>query len=630
MRLLSLDVETTKKPLIHPWHEGSYLVAPGVLDTRTNKPQTWLFNHPEATIPQRKIIEALDREIGKADLVVGHNIKFDLNWMLSLGIDITKTPVWCTMIVEYLIQGQVKHRSYSLAVVSDDYGIPPKLDVVKEYWDNGVETDDIPAKILIPYLERDLENPLKIYAEQIKKVKSLGLEKIVKLSMAVLPILCEIEMNGMDFDLPTAKKFAVEYGARLAEVDSVLEGLFGFDINLGSGDDLSAGLYGGTIKRDSREEYWQTLVTGAIKKKSRKCTKEHTIPGLGFSPPRGSELKKEGYFATDKNTLFVLQAKTTDQRRAKELLVEHSELSKQLSTYFVGLQSKIGNDGRIHPNMNQGTTATGRLSSSNPNGQNFPRGGSSPVKTVFKPRNDGIMNADLAQIEWRAAAWLSQDKIMMDEILKGRDAHLANAIAFFGDGKFRQDTKIFNFRMIYGGSAFSFFMDTKMPNFSKKKWVGIVNQFYSKYAGLKDRQDEWFKELNNTGQIINPTGRILKPQMRLQRDGSMGYHRPQACNYPVQSISADIIYLAMVVTRRRMAAMGLKTPMILQVHDSIVFDYIESEKKALAKLCLEVFDELPTLIKKYFGLDWNVPLSGDIEVGPDYGTQSKYDYTLAE
>lgn len=214
---------------------------------------------------------------------------------------------------------------------------------------------------------------------------------------------------------------------------------------------------------------------------------------------------------------------------------------------------------------------------------------------------------------------------MMQEIIDGIDIHTENAIKYFGSIDYRTVAKILAFRLLYGGSAYAFFMDPKMPSFSLAKWEGLVEKFYTKYTGLAAQQEKWVAEVRETGQIISPSGRILKVQKQVLKGGYLGYKKPACVNYPVQSFAtADITPLAIVVINKRMKAANLRSKLVLQVHDSLVTDIPKEELDEVAHIQLGVFNELPTLIHKMWGVNFNVPLAGEFEYGTDYGNMTKY------
>lgn len=262
------------------------------------------------------------------------------------------------------------------------------------------------------------------------------------------------------------------------------------------------------------------------------------------------------------------------------------------------------------------------------NGQNFPRGGTSPIKTFFKSKQGVIINLDLAQIEWRIAAELSRDPVMLHELDTGLDIHADNAIRFFGAGQYERGSKEFkkvrtaaktmSFRLLYGGSAEGFYRDQRMPDYSLKRWREIVNAFYAKYQGLKRWQDENAQIAAARGYLRNPSGRVLTFDEEV-RNGIESVDVKQVKNYPVQSASSDIMYLGMVKFIERVVELGLKANLILQVHDSMVWDCPVEEAEVLCREGIKLFRSLPQLAKEYFGWDIVVPLTGDCEVGYDYG-----------
>lgn len=267
------------------------------------------------------------------------------------------------------------------------------------------------------------------------------------------------------------------------------------------------------------------------------------------------------------------------------------------------------------------------------NAQNLPRKGSNPIKKCFISRNGCIVNLDLAQIEFRIAAELSRDPVMLKEIKDGLDTHADNAIRFFDAGKYAKDSdefkklrtaaKIFTFRLLYGGGANGFFRDGSMPRFSLKKWQSIVEAYYEKYKGLRVWQKENVDKTYEQGYLRNPSGRILRFVPSLYR-GVMQYDEADIYNYPVQSASSDVMYLAMAVLRRRFRDNKFKSQFVLQVHDSLVIDSYPEEVDKICDLAIKTFRELPNLCKRYWGWDMDVPLDGDCEVGLTYGDTIGY------
>jgi len=236
-----------------------------------------------------------------------------------------------------------------------------------------------------------------------------------------------------------------------------------------------------------------------------------------------------------------------------------------------------------------------------------------------------ILNADLSQIEWRVAAFLSQDPTMIAEINSGVDQHAAsctNLMKLPLNKLNRFYAKTFNFRMIYGGTAWGFHKDPHMPKFGIKKWKQVIVDFYLKYPMLKVWQDRNIRHVvQGDGTLTVFTGRIF--QFKLDT-WSGKYNDRQIKNWPIQGISrGDILPLAGVIIWNAMNKLKLLAKPILTVHDSMVYSCPDNEIDPLADLCMKVFNNLPFYIEQYWGVKWNVSLTGEIEIGKNYGSTKR-------
>jgi len=659
MKSCFLDVETSVAPAHRPWCRDSFLVNIHTSDETGNNKRTWWFYHRELSpVDQHKLVLELQEYLNQFDRLVGHNLKFDVQWLWHLGLNTNHHRLFCTMIADYLLRGQ-EQVSYALNSLCERYGVPYKLDQVKQFWDAGYNTDEIPKSILDAYVGQDVDSTRQIFLKQVPLIQRYGLAKLVGLQMTLLNILARMEMDGTLVDQDAMRRYTEETRQRLVDLEEQLFDLFGQRFNLGSGDELSAHLYGGVVKVPGKERFvttkkckyrepyiftykdgrktvkYRTRQLDQLIVKERNTIHQIEVNGVGFKPPDRSELKKEGYFATDKGTIARLRGKTKKQRAILEKLGERSALAKLLETFEgkspgTGLINMIHPDGCLHPSFNQTVTRTGRLSSSNPNGQNLPRGSTSPIKKVIIPRHDCIANADLSQLEWRVAGAMSGDPVIRDEVIHDVDCHADNAIRLLGANpdaanfkELRTIAKITTFRLLYGGSAWGFYLDPKMPNYSLKKWQQIVEQFYEKYYHLGEWQNKNIKLVQERGFLRTPSGRILKFK-KLDKDAAARrgelYNTSQIKNYPVQSFAtADITPLAMKHIWWRIQKANLRSKIILQVHDSMVFDAVEKELPKLHEICIGTFRDLPRLIEREWGYKFTLPLDGDFEVGPTYG-----------
>jgi len=644
LQTIAIDVETTKKPIMHPWQQQAALVSVCVArEDKTTK--TWIFNHSQhkPTQSHREMVQEIQREIDKAGLIVGHNVKFDLNWLRFLGLQFDSSKIWCTEVVEYLLRGQKGLGELHLSDLSSQYLFVPKGDKVKLFWDAGWETTDIPLEILLPYGEQDAINALSIFQHQAAKVEEEKMSALVGVQCELVRVLSDIEFNGIGWDEIEAGKQISSLRRDLSTIDSLLRDSFKESFNFNSGLELSVALYGGSLKRESTE--W---VIKEYKDHSRyferKCLVDFSYPGAGFKPPKDSALKRPGFYSVDKDFIDQLRARTDEQKEIKELLQKRSKIKKALETLVgkneeskKGLINRVQSDGRIHASYNQTVVKTGRLSSSKPNLQNQPRKKTSALKHCFISILGKLVSVDLSQIEWRICAFLCQDKTMLWEINHGIDAHRENAINILGADPDSPDfedkrtiAKIITFRLIYGGSAYGFYKDQKMPLYTLKRWEEIVAAFYAKYPGLKIWQDATIQKVyENNGILRSITGRKfvfdqVQKYNRATGETMWVFDERQIKNWPVQSLAtADIMPLAMIIIHKAYRQRNLKSRLVAQVHDNLVWDCPTEEIEKISELCLTVFERMPAYIEQVFGFKINVPISGTAEIGDRWATLIK-------
>lgn len=320
--------------------------------------------------------QVIQEHIDKADLLIGFNFKFDLHWLQNYALDFSSHPIYDCQLAHFILTGQSDILP-SLNDLAFEYGFTRKLDMVRtEYWDKGIDTEDIPEEVLQEYLLRDLLLTEEVYHHQLKLFeKEPQLYKLFKLHCLDLLVLQEMEYNGMLFNVEQANLLAIEEEKKQEVLLKELqEGYEDIPINFQSRDHLSAYLYGGSIIHETRMPIG-VYKTGAKTGLPRYKIVEYTyqLPQL-VQPLKGSELKKEGYYATDEGTLKSIRC-SKQSRKKLDLLLERSKSSKLLGTYYRGIPELIKEmdwpDGRIHGNFNQCIASTGRLSSSKPNLQNF-------------------------------------------------------------------------------------------------------------------------------------------------------------------------------------------------------------------------------------------------------------------
>lgn len=312
----------------------------------------------------------LQEDIYWADLVIGFNFKYDWHWLAKEGVEIYK-PVWDVQLAEFILSKQTQ-RFPSLNETCEKYGIEQKKDVVAtEYWAKGIQTDAIPWEVLSEYSAHDAYITLQCYKAQIE-LMTPAQKLLCKMQCLDLGVLREMEANGLPFDEDLCIKRAEETDHQIEDIRKRLSAIYpNVPINFASNDHLSAFLYGGVVKEDVKEHigFYKTGAQ-AGQPKYRNAVVEHVLPRL-YEPLKGTELMKEGMFATDEGTLKKLKGK----KQVIELLLDLSKLEKRNGTYYKGLV-KLREDmhwpkGILHGQFNQCVAATGRLSCSKPNLQNF-------------------------------------------------------------------------------------------------------------------------------------------------------------------------------------------------------------------------------------------------------------------
>lgn len=316
--------------------------------------------------------------LAAASVVIGFNLKFDLHW-LQRELGFKAQCVWCCQLAEFIFSSQSwKYPDLNTTLLN--YGFEPKLDVVKtEYWDKGIDTDEIPFDILAEYGAYDVEGTWNVFKKQVERFKTdkVNQFRLFRLHCNDLVVLQEMEFNGIVYDGASSKRRSQELLKQINHLEGQLNTFFdNTPINFDSGYHVSSILYGGSISQDTR------IPVGVYKTGEKVGQPRYKIIVNEFKyerlvePLKGSELKKEGYFSTDEPTLLSLKADKNVKTVIKWLL-ERGKIIKLRSTYLDGLPNtieKMGwNPNMLHSNLNQCVAGTGRLSSTKPNSQNFPK-----------------------------------------------------------------------------------------------------------------------------------------------------------------------------------------------------------------------------------------------------------------
>jgi DNA polymerase-1 len=372
MKYLILDVETTILNKGNPFTNENKLCYTGYKLVGCNDTST--ISHLQSGSCTSELQAVLDN----ADYLVCFNAKFDCHWLERIGCNLSRLRIWDCQYAEFIFNNQLtKYPSLEGAAIQYDLG--HKLDIVKtEYWEKGVDTPEVPLEIMLEYLEQDVAITEKLFLLQQKRFKEDQASKwrLFQLHMEDQHCLREMEKNGILYDVQTSLEKVKDAELQIKGIEEKLRvGYEGVPLNWNSGDHLSAFLYGGSIVVESRIPIG-VYKTGAKTGQPRYKVVEHKyeLPAQ-FVPLKNSELKKDGYYATDDKTLKQLKG-TKSAKERLGLLDQRAKWEKLRGTYYEGFPKKIAemgwSDNTIHSSLNQCSVVTGRISSTQPNQQNMP------------------------------------------------------------------------------------------------------------------------------------------------------------------------------------------------------------------------------------------------------------------
>ena len=670
---LTLDVENTTterngKLHLDPFEPDNSLTMVGML-TDQGVEHIVTFDHSEV-YPDEDGHVLVQEFLDDTTILIAHNAAYDLMWLWESGFKYDG-PVFDTMLGEYVLQRGQK-QPLSLEACAERYELDTKKqDTLKEYFKKGYSTRDIPYTELSEYLSADLHATQQLSDKLMRQLQSdsSSLNDTVVLTNQVCVTLARIYQRGFKVDLSVLEEVRQEFEQEKCQlVDDlqlhVRKVMGDTPINLNSPEQLSWVIYGRKVidKHDwatlidpymPDDEFRQLVATrtqrmyrtnavqcptckgsGYIRKtkkngqpfaKPSKCPEcgtsgflfnpTDTMAGFKFKPPTAKWASANG-FSTSKNNLQLLEAgaKTRGMDDAVEFLSKVRRLSAvdtYLSSFVDGISNYTKQDGMLHVSLLQHRTSTGRLSGANPNMQNMPRGGTFPVKKVFVSRWDGgkILEADFAQLEFRAAAYLSQDGVAIEEVSTGFDVHAytAKVITDAGQHTSRQDAKAHTFAPLYGASGYG----------RTKAEAAYYEHFNEKYTGVADWHSRLAKEAITTQKIVTPSGREFSfPDVVRKANGRVSYFT-QIKNYPVQSFAtADIVPIALLHIDKLLD--NMQSCVVNTVHDSIVIDVHPDEEDAVIQVIENTNNELPNLIALRWGINFNVPLLLESKIGPNW------------
>lgn len=501
---------------------------------------------------------------------VGQNIKYDLTVLANYGVEL-KGKMFDTMIAHYVLQPELYHGMDYLAEIYLGYDTIKIETLIGEKGKHQKNMRDIDPKDICDYACEDADVTLKLKNILEKELKKEGIEKLFyEIEMPLVPVLAYMERNGARIDSATLKDTSQLLNKRMHDIEEEIYRLAGETFNIASPRQVGDVLFG-KLK---------------IVDKPKKT--------------------KTGQFVTSEDVLAQLQ----NRHPIVKSILQYRGLKKLLSTYIDALPGLINpSTGKIHTSYNQTVTATGRLSSSNPNLQNIPirDEDGKEVRKAFVPEPGCLFfSADYSQIELRIMAHLSGDKNMIEDFRSGYDIHAATAAKIYKKPidevtrEERNKAKVANFGIIYGISVFGL---AERMNVDRREAKLLIDNYFETYSGVRDYIEQCKEEARKNGYVetIFNRKRFL-PDINSHNAVVRGYAERNAINAPIQGSAADIIKVAMVNIYRRMKTEGLRSTMILQVHDELNFNVVPEEKDIIQTLVIEEMQN---------AVEMNVPLIAD-------------------
>ena len=507
---------------------------------------------------------------------VGQNIKYDMMVLANYGIEL-RGKMFDTMIAHYIIAPELRHNMDYLAEVYLKYQTI-HIDSLIGAGKKQRSMHDLDPKDVYEYAAEDADVTLKLKNILEKELHEKGLWQLFdEVEMPLVPVLARMEMNGARIDEASLAETSKVFTERMEAIEQEIREVAGQELNISSPKQIGELLFD-RLKIDSKPKKTKT-----------------------------------GQYVTDEATLLTLKSK----HPVVEKILDYRGYKKLLSTYIDALPQLVNpRTGHIHTSYNQAVTATGRLSSSNPNLQNIPirdENGKEVRKAFIPDEGELFFSADYSQIELRLMAHLSQDKNMVEDFNSGHDIHQATAAKIFKvpleevTSTMRRKAKTANFGIIYGISAFGL---AERMEVSRGEARQLIDDYFATYPGVKEYMDKSIEKARQLGYTETLLGRRCQlPDINSRNAVVRGYAERNAINAPIQGTAADIIKVAMIRIDKRIREEGLRSKMILQVHDELNFSVVPEEKEQLQAL---VINEMQNAIKL------SVPLYADCGWGENW------------
>ena len=569
-KILSLDTETT----------GTDPIRAELVGMSFSYAENRAFYVPvpaDRTEAQRIVDKFKPVFENKETLKVGQNIKYDMLVLANYGVEI-QGEMFDTMIAHYVLQPELHHGMDYLAEIYLHYETIKIEELIGPKGKNQKNMRDLDPANIYRYACEDADVTLKLKNVLEKELKQNDAESLFRdIEMPLVPVLAYMERNGVRIDTEALKETSRHFTARMQQIEEEVHRLAGVEFNIASPKQV------GEVLFDRLK----------IVDKPKKT--------------------KTGQYVTSEEVLESLKGK----HEIVGKILEHRGLKKLLGTYIDALPQLINpQTGHIHTSFNQTVTATGRLSSSNPNLQNIPvrnEDGKEIRKAFIPDEGCEFFSADYSQIELRIMAHLSQDPHMIEAFRENQDIHAATAAKIYKEKledvtrEQRSKAKTANFGIIYGISVFGL---AERLNIDRKEAKELIDGYFENYPHVKEYMDKSILEAREKGYIetIFRRRRYL-PDINSRNAVVRGYAERNAINAPIQGSAADIIKVAMVRIYRRFREEGIRSKMILQVHDELNFSVLPEEKEKVQQI---VISEMESAYKM------KVPLQADCGWGKNW------------
>ncbi|MES2593806.1 MAG: DNA polymerase I [Verrucomicrobiota bacterium] len=542
---------------------------------------------PRGKVEGQKVLEEF-REVFTREGIekIGHNLKFDLSVMLAHGLEVTG-PFFDTMLAHSLIEPDQRHGMDYLSETYLSYTPIPISALINTEKEKDLFTTQSMADVaeadpqkITDYAAEDADVTWQLAEKLRPLLPQHGAERVFyEIECPLLPVLTRMENDGVSIDVPALYEFGLQLEKRAAELHKRIQDYAGMPFNLNSPKQLGEILF----EKLRLLEKPKKTATGQYQ------TNEQVLQSLMGLHPIISEI------------------------------LEYREVTKLKSTYVDALPGTVSKvTGRVHTTFHQLMAATGRMASSNPNLQNIPIRSDSgkEIRKAFVPGKPGwvLLSADYSQVELRVMAAISEDPAMIEAFQQGHDIHQATAARVYGvplDGvlpEMRRTAKMVNFGIIYGISAFGLSQRLGIP---RGEAATIIDNYFKQFPGVYSYMGQIVKDAKKHGYVETITGR-----RRVIRDiGSAnatirGGAERMAMNTPIQGTAADMIKLAMINVDRELQRSGLKTRMLLQVHDELLFEVPENEVEQAKQMILQQMrdalplGDVPVEVEAGTGINW--------------------------